>query len=280
MSHKIIFLFLIFFSFLFSLNVSIQNEVKPGEIIKITFTIDSKKDQTATVFVNHKQRNYYQDQTKKNTYFFFDGFDIQYHVKKWHLLIKTQTKQYQKIIYIEKKKKKKPKGFVNLPTPIKKKLSLNRKKSQKENEFFHPFFLKEDRFQRWVGKWKLPVSHVTISSHYGKLRLYNTQKTNYHRGIDFKKKNEGKVMASNHGKVIYVGEKRIRGKIILINHGCFIITSYWHLSAIKVKQGQVVKKGQVIGLIGESGLATGPHLHWEVRVKDNCINGLGLLRLN
>ena len=280
MPYKIIFCFLIFSSYLFSLNVWFKNEFKPGEIVKVIFTLDPKKDQTATVFVNHKKRNYYQDKKRNNTYFFFDGFDIQYHVTKWHLLIKTQTKEYQKIIHIKKKKKTKPKGFVYLPTPTKKNLSLNKVKVQRENEFFHPFFLKEDLTQRWVGKWEYPVTEVSISSDYGKLRLYNTQKKSYHRGIDFKKKNEGKVITANHGKVVYVGEKRIRGKIIVINHGCFIVTSYWHLSAIKVKKGDLVTKGQIIGLIGDSGLATGPHLHWEVRIKNNCVNGLGLLNFN
>jgi murein DD-endopeptidase MepM/ murein hydrolase activator NlpD len=58
----------------------------------------------------------------------------------------------------------------------------------------------------------------------------------------------------------------VRGRAVILDHGRGVFTGFWHLSQIDVTVGQVVGKGQVVGLVGNSGLSTGPHLHWEMRV--------------
>ena len=62
----------------------------------------------------------------------------------------------------------------------------------------------------------------------------------------------------------------VRGNAVIIDHGLGVHSGYYHLSEISVQEGQQVKKGDVVGKVGDTGLATGPHLHWEIRV--NGIN--------
>jgi murein DD-endopeptidase MepM/ murein hydrolase activator NlpD len=79
------------------------------------------------------------------------------------------------------------------------------------------------------------------------------------------------VSASNRGKVVLAEDLKVRGGAVIIDHGMGVYSAYYHLSAIKVKKGQMVEKGQVVGLVGSEGLSTGPHLHWEMRVTGKAI---------
>jgi murein DD-endopeptidase MepM/ murein hydrolase activator NlpD len=70
----------------------------------------------------------------------------------------------------------------------------------------------------------------------------------------------------------------VRGNAILIDHGWGVVTGYWHLSRIDVTVGQRVTQGQPIGAIGNTGLSTGPHLHWEMWVNGTAVSALQWLR--
>jgi murein DD-endopeptidase MepM/ murein hydrolase activator NlpD len=72
------------------------------------------------------------------------------------------------------------------------------------------------------------------------------------------------IKATNSGRVILVGDHYYAGKSVYIDHGLGVISLYFHLSKIRVLSGQEVKKGDVIGLSGKSGRATGPHLHFSL----------------
>lgn len=92
----------------------------------------------------------------------------------------------------------------------------------------------------------------------------------FHSGVDIGGPNYGNIIASNSGKVIYSGWYGGYGKVVIIDHGSVngnpTTTLYAHMSTIKVKQGDYVKKGQVVGLEGTTGYSTGPHCHFEVRI--------------
>jgi len=92
----------------------------------------------------------------------------------------------------------------------------------------------------------------------------------FHSGIDIGGPNYGNIMASNAGKVIYSGWYGGYGKVVIIDHGNIngnpMTTLYAHMSTIKVKQGDYVQKGQVVGLEGTTGYSTGPHCHFEIRI--------------
>lgn len=120
----------------------------------------------------------------------------------------------------------------------------------------------------------LPISmdDYTMSSGYGfrKDPIYHTAK--FHEGLDFAAQKGTKVFATADGKVEFADRKMGYGNCIDINHGYNYLTRYAHLSEILVSEGQDVKRGEVIGRVGSTGKSTGPHLHYEVRFKDEAQN--------
>ena len=74
--------------------------------------------------------------------------------------------------------------------------------------------------------------------------------------------------------VIFNGLTDLRGQIIILDHGWGVTTGFYHLSGASVQVGDRVTAGQPIGLLGSTGLSTGPHLHWELRVNGMAVNGV------
>jgi len=117
----------------------------------------------------------------------------------------------------------------------------------------------------WKSRFIYPVNSK-ITSKFGTKRMFNGKLKSYHGGVDFRAKIGTPVKASNNGVVKLVKKRFYAGKSIIIDHGKGIYSSYYHLSKFKVKQGDFVKKGQIIGLSGATGRITGPHLHFGIRV--------------
>ena len=94
----------------------------------------------------------------------------------------------------------------------------------------------------------------------------------FHAGLDISAPFGSRVQAAGDGIVVYAGRDSGYGNEVLVNHGNGITTKYGHLSKIHAVIGQEVKRGQVIGTVGMTGRATGPHLHYEVCVNDTPVN--------
>ena len=109
--------------------------------------------------------------------------------------------------------------------------------------------------------------------------IFNTRK--FHSGIDIGASMNTPIKASNTGKVIMAGWYGGYGKVVIIDHGVIrgqsITTLYGHMNTINVSQGQYVKQGQIIGRVGTTGYSTGPHCHFEVRVKGQPRNPLNYI---
>ncbi len=118
-----------------------------------------------------------------------------------------------------------------------------------------------------------------IGTPFGVRRLINNIPKQSHSGVDIKAPKGAPVGSTSNGLVVYTGNHFFSGKSVCIDHGMGIISMYFHLSKISVKKGQMVKRGQTIGLIGSTGRATGPHLHWGIRVSGQRISPMSLLRL-
>ena len=124
----------------------------------------------------------------------------------------------------------------------------------------------------------LPIESK-ITSAFGKARVYNNTLKGYHSGTDFRAKVGSKVLAANDGVVVLVKERFYSGGTVLLDHGKGVYTCYFHLSAFHVKEGEKVQRGQVIGLSGESGRITGPHLHFSARINAVQVNPLQLINI-
>jgi murein DD-endopeptidase MepM/ murein hydrolase activator NlpD len=150
---------------------------------------------------------------------------------------------------------------------------LNRK-SQEITEYIK----KLQSQQKYVGgemAWPLPSCN-TVGSQFG-MRLHPILRVyKMHTGIDIGGTHGASIVAANDGTVIYAGWQNGYGYTVIIDHGTKdgvgITTLYAHCSKLAVKYGQVVKKGDIIANVGQTGLATGPHLHFEVRENGEPVN--------
>ncbi len=116
-----------------------------------------------------------------------------------------------------------------------------------------------------------------ISSIFGLRRFFNEQARKPHTGLDIAAPEGTPVLAAADGKVIESGNFFFSGNMIYVDHGQGIISLYAHLHSISVKPGDVVKQGQLIGTVGETGRVTGPHLHFTVIANQTLIDPLFML---
>lgn len=131
----------------------------------------------------------------------------------------------------------------------------------------------------WLGVFD-PPSEGQITALYGEQRSFNGGPIEeYHTGIDFGGETGSSVTAANSGIVSWAGRTRRRGNGIIVDHGAGVFTGYYHLSEVLQTAGMVVEQGDLIARMGATGLATGPHLHWEVVVRGITVNPLPWLRL-
>ena len=113
------------------------------------------------------------------------------------------------------------------------------------------------------GKFILPINSA-ITSKFGTARVFNGTLMSYHSGTDFRAAVGTPVLAANDGIVRIAKDRYYAGGSVVIDHGYKIFSQYYHLSELKVKVGQKVKKGDVIALSGDSGRVTGAHLHFGI----------------
>lgn len=109
-----------------------------------------------------------------------------------------------------------------------------------------------------------PINVGWLSSHYGYRTDPFTGKRTWHDGVDLAGKDGSDIVAVASGVVTYSGDRYGYGNFIAIDHGDGLVTRYGHCRKLKVNAGDVVKKGEVIALMGSTGRSTGPHVHFEV----------------
>lgn len=119
-----------------------------------------------------------------------------------------------------------------------------------------------------------------VTARYGERRTLNGVKPSQHYGVDMAGAEGAPVQASNAGEVVLVRDCWASGVTVILWHGAGLFTTYLHLSRALVAEGDRVERGQPVGLVGQTGRSSGPHLHWGVRVRDLYVDPESVLRLD
>jgi len=123
----------------------------------------------------------------------------------------------------------------------------------------------------WEGAFDWPIDGP-ITSQFGTRRDYGQGILSYHCGIDIDGETGDVIVAPASGIVMLAEELQVRGGAVIIDHGAGVLTGYYHLSDIYAEVGKAIATGDPLGEMGSTGLSTGSHLHWELRVGGIAVN--------
>lgn len=165
-----------------------------------------------------------------------------------------------------------PQGMVDLSAPHQSRVNT-------ESSDIRGVLGRRTRHRYWEGPFIMPISGRKSGS-YGVRRVLNGQKRSPHRGMDIAAPKGTPIAASNTGVVSLVRDFLLSGKTVIIDHGWGVSTIYAHMSAFNVETGQKVLRGQVIGRVGATGRASGPHLHFGAQIRGASIDPASLVRLD
>jgi murein DD-endopeptidase MepM/ murein hydrolase activator NlpD len=131
----------------------------------------------------------------------------------------------------------------------------------------------------WRGPFTKPVATDAKAEGFGSRRVINGKPRSPHSGADFAAPAGTPVVASNRGRVALVVEFFFGGRLVALDHGEGLYTLYMHLDRADVVEGALVERGSIIGAVGSTGRATGPHLHWGAHLRSARIDPDALLKL-
>ncbi|MHB8482248.1 MAG: M23 family metallopeptidase [Nitrospiria bacterium] len=167
---------------------------------------------------------------------------------------------------------------INVPGQFVNPSRLQMDRIKRDKEEIHTILSSFSVKRRWQGNFIMPVSG-TPKSTFGLRRIFNGEPRNPHTGEDIAAPEKAPVYATNDGVVAGVVNHFFSGNGIIIDHGQGLFTEYFHLYKSEVKKGQKLKKGEEIGLVGKTGRATGPHLHWGMMINGARVNPLSVVHL-
>jgi len=147
---------------------------------------------------------------------------------------------------------------------------------QKESEKVRAIFEAVSPERYWAGPFVLPVPGRSISE-FGKRSVYNGQPRSPHSGTDFAGATGTPIKAPNAGNVALAANLFYSGNTIILDHGQGLYSYFGHMSAFSAREGDTVAAGDVVGKVGATGLVTGPHLHWSVRLAGTRVDPLSLV---
>jgi murein DD-endopeptidase MepM/ murein hydrolase activator NlpD len=156
--------------------------------------------------------------------------------------------------------------------------AATQKEIAEDKEIKDRIFARSAPAPEWSGDFVKPVRAPSTDS-FGTRRTFNGKLASIHRGMDFRAPAGTPVAAANSGTVVLARHLFYEGNCVVIDHGEGFMTIYMHLSRFEVAEGEMVVKGQRLGLSGATGRVTGPHLHFAARWQGAYVDPAGLFAL-
>ena len=153
------------------------------------------------------------------------------------------------------------------------------KRVRAESRRVRELFMRPAEHPLWAGKWIKPLAGTVVSP-FGCRCIINGMERSPHSGVDLEASQGTQVKVPNRGRVVLVANHFFSGLSVFIDHGGGIQSMYFHLSQVIVEVGQLLKKGEIIGLSGSSGRVTGPHLHFGIRLNGERVNPIKLIQIS
>jgi murein DD-endopeptidase MepM/ murein hydrolase activator NlpD len=244
-------------------------KIGPGDILLVTVS-----GATGTVEGKFDGKKIYFNPAKKS-YTAIVGIDLLADPGKYPLDITASGSAVHRTVKVSKKvyrtqRLKMPKDMVELSPE-------NEARAEREGQKMAAIWPKQTE-RLWTGNFMNP-REGKIGTEFGVKRFMNGIPKNPHTGIDVTAEEGEEVHAPNNGSVVLVDDQFFAGNAIVLDHGQGIYTMFFHLSKVLVAPGNKVNKGDVIGLVGATGRASGAHLHWGVRVQGARVDPLELIKL-
>jgi murein DD-endopeptidase MepM/ murein hydrolase activator NlpD len=155
-----------------------------------------------------------------------------------------------------------------------------RKQIAADNRAIRKSFGKPTSAPQFTGAFKQPVAGGKPTSPFGERRTFNGTTKSQHLGLDMTARTGAKVKAINDGTVVLVRSSFLPGVVVVVDHGAGIASAYFHLQRASVIEGDVVERGHEIGRAGQTGRATGPHMHLSVWVPGGFVDPATFLQLS
>ncbi len=261
---KIFILLFIINQLIFALEIS-SKKVENANTLFLKIVKENIKDPKLT-FDSHNI-NFFRLPNKKDSYYALVPISYYKDLKKYKIIISyiENEKKVFKGIPIEVIDGKYKSEVINVDSSKVILSEKNKKRVSQEYKEAMKIYNTTTETLYISDKFIYPLE-TKITSDFGKKRVYNGSLKSYHSGTDYRAKVGTKIKAINNGKVVIAKNRFYAGNSIVLDHGNGIYSGYYHLNKMNYKEGDLVKKGDIIGLSGSTGRVTGPHLHFSFRI--------------
>jgi len=213
------------------------------------------------------------------TWFGFFGADLKLKPGSYPLVVKIPSTGFRKQIDVTVLSKDFGVRKLTLPKEMVDLDAITLERVKREGAVMKEVLEAPPRAPHWEGPFVKPLSGEVVGT-FGQASILNGMPRSPHSGVDLKAERGTPVAAINSGRVVLTGEHFFNGLFVVVDHGGAIQSMYFHLDKIMVQEGNQVTKGQVVGLLGATGRATGPHLHFGIRINGARIDPVQFMKVN
>lgn len=257
-----------------------SNTVREGGVLKIKIGNYNELKAADIIFMNKKYPIFFIGYDFRNREYVYNTIipvPLDTKAGKKNLEIKCLFKSEEEYYHKEKiviKSLAKEKGKINTGGKLKNEIVSD---LQKENRIISKLQEKYTTI-KYDLPFMMPINNPVISSSFGKTRKYDEINSSWrHKGIDISAPIGTKVRAANHGRVVAAYAFKAYGNSVIIDHGGGIYSLYFHMDDVYVRVDDKVFKGDIIGTVGNTGISTGPHLHFQINVFKVPVNPYELM---